>query len=255
MIQEELQESLLTHPNMVREMNAGRVLIVQHQGQCNKLGVLLSTDSRSKEKLYKMLVLLGDSDAPMVDESSCTKIYGLSQIERGLYYPAFKVNHTIVSIKAKAIWEVTKIHLKIEADKIISDWDNRQIPRFRSVLAVKQLRMPSNTINDTITNRLYSNVLNILSTLKALNFIFSFTFYFSIPFRDNPPGPSCTSAVQELSRLSQNPSIEIISPLQDWKWNSMELVSKLQELTILRSRLSAALCTACSQFEDHVRFY
>jgi len=200
-LKEELQESLLTHPNMVREMNAGRVLIVQHQGQCNKLGVLLSTDSRSKEKLYKMLVLLGDSDAPMVDESSCTKIYGLSQIERGLYYPAFKVNHTIVSIKAKAIWEVTKIHLKIEADKIISDWDNRQIPRFR----------------------------------------------------DNPPGPSCTSAVQELSRLSQNPSIEIISPLQDWKWNSMELVSKLQELTILRSRLSAALCTACSQFEDHLK--
>ena len=116
---------------MVREMNAGRVLMVQHQGQCNKLGVLLSIDSRSKEKIYKVLVLVGDSDLSKVDESSCTKIFGLSQIDRGLFYPAFKVNHAVVSIKAKAIWEVTKSHLKIEADKIISDWDNRQIPRFR----------------------------------------------------------------------------------------------------------------------------
>jgi len=73
-------------------------------------------------------------------------------------------------------------------------------------------------------------------------------------FRDNPPGPSCTSAVQELSRLSQNTSVEMISPLQDWKWNNMELVSKFQELAILRSRLDAVACTSCSQFEDHVSF-
>jgi len=201
-LKEEMQESLLTHPNMVREMNAGRVLMVQHQGQCNKLGVLLSTDSRSKEKIYKVLVLVGDANLSTVDESSsCTKIFGLSQIDRGLFYPAFKVSHAVVSIKAKAIWEVTKSHLKIEADKIVSDWDNRQIPRFR----------------------------------------------------DNPPGPSCTSAVQELSRLSQNDSIEIISPLQDWKWNNMELVSKFQELAILRNRLHAVACTSCSQFEDHLK--
>ena len=84
-----------------------------------------------------------------------------------------------------------------------------------------------------------------------------FRFIFScycFCFRDNPPGPSCTSAVQELSRLSQNDSIEIISPLQDWKWNNMELVSKFQELAILRNRLHAVACTSCSQFEDHVSF-
>ncbi|EFX64868.1 hypothetical protein DAPPUDRAFT_117769 [Daphnia pulex] len=52
------KESLLSHPSMVREMNPGRVLIVQHQSRCNKLAILLSVDSRSKEKLYKILLLV-----------------------------------------------------------------------------------------------------------------------------------------------------------------------------------------------------
>jgi hypothetical protein len=53
-----MQESLLSHPSMVREMNPERVLIVQHQSRCNKLAILLSVDSRSKEKLYKILLLV-----------------------------------------------------------------------------------------------------------------------------------------------------------------------------------------------------
>lgn len=71
--------------------------------------------------------------------------------------------------------------------------------------------------------------------------------------RDNPPGPSCTAAVQELSRLSQTASVEVINPLQDWKWTNMDLVGKMQELSILFNRLASATCTACSQFEQHVR--
>lgn len=73
-------------------------------------------------------------------------------------------------------------------------------------------------------------------------------------YRDNPPGPSCSSAVQELSRLSQAASIEVVNPLQDWKWTNMDLVGKMQELSILFNRLSSAGCIACSQFERHVRF-
>ena len=52
--QQEMQELLLSHPNMSRELNPGRVLIVQHQDRCNKLGILLNIDARSKEKLYKV---------------------------------------------------------------------------------------------------------------------------------------------------------------------------------------------------------
>lgn len=199
---EEMQESLLTHPSMMREMNPGRVLIVQHQGRCNKLAVLLSIDSRSKEKLYKVLVLISGDGEPTSknDDMIWTKMLGISQLKKGLFYPTSRVNHAVVLLKAKQIWEVTRVQLKIESDKIVADWDNRQIPRFR----------------------------------------------------DNPPGPSCTAAVQELSRLSQTASVEVINPLQDWKWTNMDLVGKMQELSILFNRLASATCTACSQFEQHL---
>ena len=128
-----MQESLLTHPSMVREMNPGRLLIVQHQGRCNKLAILLSMDSRSKEKMYKILLLVsGDCDlGGKKEDSISTKLLGISQLEKGLFYPTSRVNHAVVLIKSKQIWQVTRTQLKIEADKIIADWDNRQIPRFR----------------------------------------------------------------------------------------------------------------------------
>lgn len=129
-----MQENLLTHPSMLKEMNPGRVLIVQHQGRCNKLAVLLSTDSRSKDKLFKVLLLVsGDTSlaSNKEDDAIWTKLLGISQLQKGLYYPTSKVSHAIVLIKAKQIWEVSRTQLKIEADKIVADWDNRQIPRFR----------------------------------------------------------------------------------------------------------------------------
>lgn len=128
-----MQDTLLTHPNMVKEMSPGRVLIVQHQGQCNKLAVLLSVDSRSKEKLYKVLLLVGgDSDARKLDsDEAWVRLYGIAQLDRPPYYPTSRVSHAVVQLKAKAIWQVTRVQLKVETDKIIADWDNRQIPRFK----------------------------------------------------------------------------------------------------------------------------
>ena len=50
-------------------------------------------------------------------------------------------------------------------------------------------------------------------------------------------------------------SIEVINPMQDWKWTNMDLMAKMQELTILRSRLASSTCVTCSQFAQHVRTY
>ena len=98
------------------------------------------------------VLILAEPVETVKEESLCGYLYGISLMERGLFYPSLKVGHSVVSLKGKSIWEVTKIQLNVGVDKILGDWENRQIPRFR----------------------------------------------------DNPPGPSVSSAVQELSRLSQN---------------------------------------------------
>lgn len=127
-----MQEILLTHPNMIRDMNAGRVLIVHHEGSCNKLGLLLSIDPRSKA--YKVLVLTsGDSKTEQDGDALVMKITSLSQLENSYYYPTSKISHAVVALKSKEIWSVTRVQVKIEADKILADWENRQIPRFKYV--------------------------------------------------------------------------------------------------------------------------
>ena len=128
-----MQESLLTHPGMGRDMIPGRVLIVQHQGECNKLAILLSIDSRSKEKLYKVLLLTAASEdvATKNDDAIWVRLLGVSQLEKLPYYPTSRVSHLVVPIKARAIWQVTRVQVKVEHDKILADWENRQIPRFR----------------------------------------------------------------------------------------------------------------------------
>lgn len=110
-------------------MNPGRVLIVQHEGR-NKLGLLLGIDQRSKA--YKVLVLTsGDSHMEQGEDAVIMKILSVSTMENGYYYPTSKISHAVVAVKSKEIFDVTRVQLKIEAEKIISDWENRQIPRFK----------------------------------------------------------------------------------------------------------------------------
>lgn len=72
------------------------------------------------------------------------------------YVPSGAIGgHTILTVKASNIVEVTKTAIKCEADKIIQNWEQRQIPRFKDspagpsvVKAVSELHELSISIAD-----------------------------------------------------------------------------------------------------------
>lgn len=86
---------------MSRELQPGRLLIVQYECRCNQLAVLLSIDTRSKEKLFKVLILTDSTSEGVLKSAPANaqevlahQLYGISKLERGLYHPPSKVTHS-----------------------------------------------------------------------------------------------------------------------------------------------------------------
>ena len=63
-------------------------------------------------------------------ENEWYKLIGLLNLNK-IFVPDDLGVHTVITIDASDIFEVTSILLKIDSKIILSDWDNRQIPRFR----------------------------------------------------------------------------------------------------------------------------
>ena len=133
-LSDELMVKFLNQQKMYNEMKVGRVLIVTEGRHYNKLGVLLALiPSTQKETTYKVLVL----DSQNIDETYQNRIeiwhrmVSLSYPHK-FYVPSDVIGgHTILTIKAENVVEITKTVFKCDADKIVQNWEQRQIPRFK----------------------------------------------------------------------------------------------------------------------------
>lgn len=79
------------------------------------------------------------------------------------YLPEGIGGHCILTIKSSHIVEVTKTNLKVEADKITQNWEQRQMPRFRD-------SPPGPTVVKTV-NELYNLNNSVISGSVTLQFI------------------------------------------------------------------------------------
>lgn len=149
-INDEIMLKFLNQQKIYNEMKIGRILVITTTFHYNKLAILLKAENDA----YKVLVIADENDKQeeiyngknelwhrMIALSHKHKFYSPSPLVGG---------HMICSIKSMHIVEITKSMIKCEADKIIQNWEQRQIPRFK----------------------------------------------------DSPPGPSVTKAVNELHELT-----------------------------------------------------
>lgn len=156
-LSDELMVRFISQQKIFNELKTGRVLQISEGYHYNKLGILLaSIPSSQKETTYKVLVLENDSTS---DESNRNSLWhrmmSLSHQNR-FFQPSGAIGaHTILIIKASNIVGITKNVIKCEADKIIQNWETRQIPRFKdsppgpSVLkAVGELHELTMSLND-----------------------------------------------------------------------------------------------------------
>ena len=126
---------LLSHPIAVKCLSAGRLLLINHDGKINDIGILLGVD-KSTIKTYTILVLDGEevkTNEYSVD-AAFTRFISLATTDVETVKSVstcLSMKHSIVEINDESIMEITSKCLKIDADKILNDIKKRQIPRFR----------------------------------------------------------------------------------------------------------------------------
>lgn len=200
----EVMKKFLGQQKVFNEMKIGRVLLVSFNRHYNKLGIILSIlTAPQKESTFRVLVLENgdENEEHQLKDEKWHRIMSLADSNK-LFVPNGAVgNHTIISIKAENIVEITKTILKVEADKIIQNFEQRQIPRFK----------------------------------------------------DSPPGPSVTKAVNDLQDLTlavaDNPSVIEFMPFSS---ANLDIVQELTELVELKENIKIYQpYTKVSNFNEH----
>ncbi|KAK2713142.1 hypothetical protein QYM36_011738 [Artemia franciscana] len=138
-MKDEVYNVVFTHPQMVKELTPGRVLIVVDDECIPKLGLLLEVDSRPKERTFKTLVLRKTRSQPKspskkMDKTSNAENFRCKMIAlaKGNEYsiPDCQLGE-VLALKAGDVMDVTYANLKADCKATLKDWETRQIPRFR----------------------------------------------------------------------------------------------------------------------------
>ena len=130
-MRDEIWTLLLSLPTPGKMLSPGRALIINHENCINILGLLLSTDTKSKERSYQVLICSPSKEDNLekVDEKKAMFVGLVNQRVR--MSDVMNNQHKIVTIRDTNIIQITNKSVKIEPDKIINDIKKREIPRFK----------------------------------------------------------------------------------------------------------------------------
>ena len=172
------QPKLLSQQKISNELKPGRILMVTYFRHYNKLGLLLSiSTSSNKEVTYKVLVLDAETDVEhqLIRSDLWHRMVSLSHKCKTFQPKDHVFGHSVISVRAANVVAITKISLKCENDKIIQNWEQRQIPRFRDnppsqsvVMAIEELnKLTQNDNLELLT--LQSQSVDLVDDLQTMN--------------------------------------------------------------------------------------
>ncbi|XP_055628497.1 SKI2 subunit of superkiller complex protein [Toxorhynchites rutilus septentrionalis] len=168
----ELMPKMFMSKKIANEMKPGRVLIVTHKHHYNKLAVLLTLAQQERNSVrYKVLIL--DHRIPSLVAENLERgelwhrMLSLSAGNRH-FLPEGMGGHSVIQISVGDIVAVTKQTIKCDPVKILQNWDNRQIPRFRD-------QPPSSSVLDAIAalSEINMAAVNETNKLEILKFQFN----------------------------------------------------------------------------------
>lgn len=166
-LNDEIMVKFMSQPKIYNDVKVGRILLISTSHHYNKLAILLKADNDS----LKVLVLTNEDD-PREDtyqgkNELWHRMVAMSHKHK-FFTPSQKIGgHTICNIKSMHVVEITKSMIKCEADKIIQNWEQRQIPRFKDSLAGPSVTKAVNELHEltmsVIDNRIKLDFLPLTS--------------------------------------------------------------------------------------------
>ncbi|XP_072388154.1 superkiller complex protein 2 isoform X2 [Diabrotica undecimpunctata] len=129
-IRKNIMNSVLSSPKVQKTLIPGRLIVITHKHHVNKLALIL-TCIRSKQHLYKVLVLNDNTQEVLKDYKEDFWYYMLSLTEEKMFSTATAAEHDILTVSAEDIFEISGRNLKINTDLVMKDVEKRQMERFK----------------------------------------------------------------------------------------------------------------------------
>ncbi|XP_076659791.1 superkiller complex helicase subunit twister isoform X2 [Halictus rubicundus] len=118
----------------------GRILLISFENHYNKVALLLGSVLSKSIRQYRVLIL-NDSETsksiedkslgvPKVMNSRWHEIIALTKKE--LYVPIGVATSEVLTIPVWNVLEITSRKLKVDCNLVLSNWEKRQLPRFRN---------------------------------------------------------------------------------------------------------------------------
>ena len=160
------QKIILSHPQAIKALGSGRVVVVDTEKHRNTLGIVLQTGPATvKTRTFTTLVLSeqksniengphGDVSSSESNKEDLTLPRPVT--ENKLFQPEGPCAHGMLELTADNISVITVKTLKVAGDKIVEECKKRQIPRFRYQLSLDNY---ITLINNVICKDLYTWVI------------------------------------------------------------------------------------------------
>jgi len=133
-----LNPPLFEFRKTARSLTDGRVLLVSYANHYNKLALLLRVLHEKHATRYKVLIL---KNANVSNNFEAAKFKNrqayekwceiISVTKKDIFVPGNNPVDEIVILSAWHILHITKCQIKVDCSLIITDWEKRQISRFR----------------------------------------------------------------------------------------------------------------------------
>ncbi|KAG2469048.1 SKIV2 Helicase, partial [Polypterus senegalus] len=127
----ELQKRVMESVNGQKALSVGRVIVVNNLKHKNALGVILQVSSDAVNRTFTTLVLCEKNAEQVVSQDDKAALTPEDLVPRKLFLPDGPCSSIIEKLKSEDIFSVTAKTLKIHTDRIIDDFNKRQMPRFK----------------------------------------------------------------------------------------------------------------------------
>ena len=136
-LREAIWTLLLSLPIPGKSLAPGRLVILNHKGLTNILGIVLGVDLKAKQRTFQVLVCSNAESVtdPALENKALDD--GRRDLFMGLVDQKIQVSdvmnnhHSLINLTDDKIIHITNKTIKIEPDKIINDIKKREIPRFK----------------------------------------------------------------------------------------------------------------------------
>jgi len=136
-LREAIWTLLLSLPIPGKALAPGRLVVLNHKGLTNILGIVLGVDLKAKQRTFQVLVCSNADSVtdPALENKDLDD--GRRDLFMGLVDQKIQVSdvmnnhHSLINLTDDKIIHITNKTIKIEPDKIINDIKKREIPRFK----------------------------------------------------------------------------------------------------------------------------